>query len=248
MAHKYLPVRAVPHLNGTTHDIGVSDHASIQDIFQTGGTARIWLSQLGVGDANPAILAKSDFATKGWYAHFSDATATTGTLLFGHAFSTSIGLWTSATTFDYNDPTLRLAHITYNASSMTMTTPPILYIRGNPETMTQVLPPTGSFVSDAGISLTIGSLAFTAGLQAFKGRIWGVGLLDSVLSAANCLLDWQSDSLADTSWSALWRMHEEDYASGMANTGSGGAGVASVSDAGLVPEYTQIWSGRTAPT
>lgn len=234
----------MPGLSGTTADFGVSDHASIQNIFQNGGTIKAWHQQLGVSDANPAILAKSDFATKGWYLYYGDSTSTTGTILFAHAFASAIAVWTGTTTYDYNDPTLRLLHLTYDAS--TPSTVPNLYVNGIADPMVQVVAPSGAFVSDSGIALTIGSLAFTAGLQCFKGRIWNVGLENSVISAAQALSDWQSDSLTDTDWQAFWRMDEGDYASGCANTGAGGAGVASSNGAAV--EYGMAWNSATAPT
>lgn len=237
-------IRPRPVVDGGTNDIGLTDHASIQNAFENGGTLKIWHEQRGVSDANPALAAKSDFATKGWYLCYGDATASTGTVIFAHAFSGGIALWAGSGTFDYNDRTQRLLYLSYNAS--TPSTVPKLYVNDGVQIMTQVIAPSGSFVSDAGIVLSIGSLAFTSGAQCFKGSIWNFAVDKTVKSAAQVLADWQTDSFNDIDWGGFWRMDEAGYSAGMVNTGADGAG--SATNNGATVEHASVLNGAASPS
>ncbi len=221
-----MPRRFAPVFDGVDDDIAVADHSSIQNLFATGGAIGIWAEMDGTSDANPTLAAKSDVSTKGWYCYLADATATTGSVVFGCFFSGTTGIWAANSIIDYTLPNKHRWWVSYDASSVS--NQPVFYCDGAVVSTLVLSTPTGTVASDVGSGMAIGSIFPTIGLQAFKGKLWDFCMKSSTISAADALKDWQENHLADSAFVARYKLNETNFPTdNAANSGSGGAGTGS---------------------
>ncbi len=137
--------------NGTSGLVTVTDAASIQNIFDGGGTVEFWIKVRSDGEADTGRIFSKGMPVL-WVASESDSKVK---LAFFYNFSGNDGFWTTTSTeIDLNTPTHGV--ITYD-NSLT-TNDPILYINGSVVALTEDNTPTGTRTSDVGVDLIIGNL------------------------------------------------------------------------------------------
>lgn len=237
-----MPIRPCYVGDGVDDDIAVTDHSSIQNIFAGGGFIDIWAQIRGASDANPTLAAKSDVATKGWYWYFADTSGFTdrGSPVFGIFRAGGLALWAANIIQSYTDFSIHNWKLSYDSDSVS--NDPVFFRDGVDVGATELMAPSGAAVSDAGQNLSIGSIFPAIGLQVLKGRLWNFGINTAgTISAANALLDWQTNNLADSSFAARYKLNETNFPTdNAANSGSGGAGAGSVVGATTEHAYTRF--------
>jgi hypothetical protein len=172
--------------NGTTDVITVSPSASIDNVFQGGGTAEAWLfltdwGEGGFGrvfDRGPSNMVLSTCQGNGGRQG----------LLFGRTFAQNVGNWCTL------DGTLALDAWFYVAvvyDDSTQMNRPTMYINGQQESFANVGNPTGSRLDDSA-TLAIGNRI--GGDRAFAGQLDELRLSHTSRSA-----EWIATSFADQS-------------------------------------------------
>lgn len=204
--------------NGSTSYIQVSSSSSIDNIFETGGTATAWIYPYSTGEGGVArILSKSDY----WYFFVGNISGSTAKLRFVHTSSTRDGAWIST-----------LSPITINAwnhvavtySKDSLTNDPILYVNGQSIALTTTTSPLGTLFSDVGQVFLIGdNLTHT---RSFYGVIDGeILLFKRILTPTEISNLYNLGTFSSTNLSAYWTMFVSDNStvtdsSGNTNTGT----------------------------
>lgn len=171
--------------DGGSDKATVTADATINNIFDGGGTAAVWVKIQSDGGANTGrILDKRTNAggSSGWFILTLNEAAGECDIRFSMDFTTT------AMRVDTTDSiTLNAWHhiaVTYDSSSDT--TEPIVYIDGAALTigsgLTELLNSSGTAVSDASKDLVFGNT--DTAIRDFDGLMCDVRLYDSILSAS----------------------------------------------------------------
>ena len=171
--------------NGTIGYASVSADATINNIFDGGGTVAVWVKVESDGGANTGrILDKRDIGANGWFILTLSEAGGSCKIRFNQDFTTT-AMRVDTTTADVTLNTWTHIAVTYDSSSDA--TEPIMYIDGTALTigsgLTEVLNSSGTAVSDASEDLTFANVATNLN-RGFDGSMCDVRLYDSILSAA----------------------------------------------------------------
>lgn len=168
--------------DGSSSDyLTVTDDAAIQDIYSSGGTAMVWAYVDGQGENNRGhIYAKTSGAsannTTG--GGFQVRLNTTVRLGFYGRWSSALGVWETTQTVSTGQ-WINLA-VTMDTSSSS--NDPTFYFDTVAQTTSEVLTPSGTFVSDVGDDLYIGNTLNDD--RCFDGKLCCLQLWTRVLSVA----------------------------------------------------------------
>ena len=161
--------------DGTDSDVSCGSNASIDDVFDGGGTVSAWIYPFSDGPAGTAwIVAKSK-----WIFYLNSESG--GKVYLRHQATTDGDNQQSLTAA--RDITLgQWQHVvmTYNASSPA--TPAVMYINGDEVVVDESQNGTGTRTADAGDDLIIGNAG--DGTTTFGGCITEVSLWDATLTLA----------------------------------------------------------------
>ena len=218
-----------PLFDGVDDIITVTQHSSINSMFDDAThTIGAWFLPLSGGENNiGAIVAKESIgATIGWYLR--------GRTSSNEYFIRFYYYWSGGAVYWTNDNGINLYEwhriiIKYN-DSLTSNVPTI-YINGVQIDITQVGTPSGSADEETTQNLLIGDTSI--GTSCFDGGISDVFLYKGELTDAQILADYNKglNGISDSTFAGRWKMNESDYGSGVANSGSGGVGAGTVSNA-----------------
>jgi len=166
----------VMHFDGVDDVVTITDHASIQNIFDGGGTISTWIYPLSDGEGDfGRILAKR---ATGWNLQVHDESGTNVNLRFFYDFDGSDGTW------DLSGAVVPLntwSHIEVAYDNSSASNVPVIYLNGTPQTLSSTQP-TGTRSTDAGNDLLVGNNG--VGGQTFDGDISEVKLHNTALTAS----------------------------------------------------------------
>ena len=194
---------------GATH-ADVSADATINNIFDGGGTVAVWVKVESDGGANTGrILDKRDSGS-GWFILTLSEAGGACKIRFNQDFTTT-AMRVDTTTADVTLNTWTHIAVTYDSSSAA--TEPIMYIDGTALTigsgLTEVLNSSGTAVSDASKDLTFANVASNLD-RGFDGSMCDIRLYNSILSAATIgnLANGYHQATDLVSW---WPLLNDDY-------------------------------------
>jgi hypothetical protein len=189
--------------DGTDSDISCGSDASIDDIFDGGGTFSGWILPNGDGAGGYGRI----FDKSNNYFYLQSESGSTAQLAFTSINATANTV--SQTT--NNDITYgQWYHIVLTYNSTTPATQPVIYINGVATAVTESTEGDGTRTSDAAASLTLGNNS--SGTRGFEGCITEASFWEEILTATEILelyndgkaLDATSHSQADE-LKAYWR-------------------------------------------
>ena len=166
--------------NGTTSLITVTDAASIQNIFDGGGTIAAWIFPDSIGENGAGQIVNKRLSGNDGYA-LSLRTGGVGTLdiNFFQDFSGTDGNWQSTSAVITEGEWNHVA-VVYDADAVGNN--PIIYVNGGVVALTEVTTPVGTRTTDVGNDLAIGNR--TDQLFTFDGEIDDVRIYGSALTLA----------------------------------------------------------------
>ena len=211
--------------DGATNHADVSADATINNIFDGGGTVAVWVKVESDGGANTGrILDKRD-GSGGWFILTLSEAGGSCKIRFNQDFTTT-SMRVDTTTADVTLNTWTHIAVTYDSSSAA--TEPIMYIDGTALTigsgLTEVLNSSGTAVSDASKDLTFANVATNLN-RGFDGSMCDIRLYNSILSAATIgnLANGYHQATDLVSW---WPLLNDDYTDSVGSndaTNTGGA-------------------------
>ncbi|KKM19018.1 hypothetical protein LCGC14_1659880 [marine sediment metagenome] len=156
--------------DGVDDVIACGSDSSIDNIWDSGGTAVVWMKADSDGEGNLGqMLDKVN-----WLLRMDSADTAA---LFECSWAGDDGQWS----FTINGSVFEMIAVTYD-SGLT-TNDPIIYVNGESVTISEDSTPTGANrTSDAAENLSIGNNAGTT--ATFDGRLDNIMLFDSILSAS----------------------------------------------------------------
>ena len=167
--------------DGANDRLNISPDASINDIFDSGGSVFVVLNATTEGEDIGRVFSKysNDGDTNGCVLYLNDDSAGFASAILQQGFSTTNGIWSVTDAVEYGSPTIIL--ITYDNSSTS--NDPVFYVNSKtPSTVTEGTTPVGSFKSDTAMDLTIGNSEGTN--RTFDGYIFELGVWKKVLSTS----------------------------------------------------------------
>lgn len=170
--------RALQMLNmDEAGSVYVTDHASIQNIFDGGGTLMAWIKPASIG-----VVAGRVFGKLGTAIWTNNSVGNACYLVFSCAFNIVAGAWRIENRDIIFD---QYTCIGVDYDSGATENVPTIYINGVSKGIVATYTPEGTRNSDAGAALYIGNIA--AGDRAFDGQIDEVVLYSSSLTATQIL-------------------------------------------------------------
>jgi hypothetical protein len=161
----------------------VTADATINNIFDGGGTAAVWVNVQSDGGADTGRILDKRASSGGWFVLTLGEVSGECKIRFSMDFTTT-DMRVDTTALEITLNTWHHIAVTYDSSSDT--TDPIMYIDGTALTigsgLTEVLNSSGTAVSDASKNLVFANVA--ARNRGFDGSMCDVRLYDSILSAA----------------------------------------------------------------
>ena len=201
----------------------VTANATINNIFDGGGTAAVWVKVQSDGGADTGrILDKRD-TTGGWFILTLSEAGGSCKIRFSQDFTTT-DMRVDTTTADVTLNTWTHIAVTYDSSSAA--TEPIMYIDGTALTigsgLTEVLNSSGTAVSDASEDLIFANVGVAVN-RGFDGSMCDVRLYDSILSAATIgnLANGYHQATNLVSW---WKLLNDDYTDSVGSNNASGGG------------------------
>ncbi len=162
--------------DGADDLVTVTDTASIQNIFDGGGTILFWVNLRSDGEGDIGHI----FDKVNWVIFGLGESAGIIRLRFTQIFSGDNGRWQHSAPNPIPINTWVMEALTYDSDSAA--NDPIFYHNGAVKGSGDVAPvPTGTRTTDAGSDLTIGNLA--AGTATTDGGIWGERFITTILTA-----------------------------------------------------------------
>ena len=149
--------------------ITIADAASIQNIFDGGGSISFTGFLSGYGDSNAGVIATKNFDT-GWRVQVSNL----GQMRLHVDHDTTDGVWWMPTLQNQ----FRHWAITYDADSNA--NDPVMYLDGVSQTVTELTTPSGTRLSDVGEDLIIGGR--TDGTLGMSMNLGDLRLFDRILT------------------------------------------------------------------
>ena len=165
--------------DGSNDYVDLTSDEELDDVFVGGATVMTWLKSSNWGGNGYARIfdkSSSPSATNdGWAIRLNKDN---GGLNFGQGFTSGRGWWRFAES-SINHGTWQHIAVAYNASSTA--NDPVVYLDGNPISVTRVDTPSGTIRSDASINLRLGNHA-TGTSWSFDGSIDDARIYDRMLS------------------------------------------------------------------
>jgi len=161
------------NFDGDSSRLHCGSGSTVDDIFDDGGTASMWINTRSDGEANTGRLLD-----KVYYVFYNSGEASgfvKPTFIF--AFDGSNGTWV---TTNYTVALNTWTHIAVAYNNSSTTNDPIIYINGSSVSLTEAGSPSGTRVSDAGQSLIIGNN--NGRTATFDGKMDSVQMWDSILT------------------------------------------------------------------
>ncbi len=175
--------------------ISVGASATLEDVFDGGGTLTAWMRPDGWGEGNFGRIADKSSASlpgNGWALELYGANSS---FLFQTGFSTTTGSWITPTGSVSLSAWQHVA-LVYDTSSDA--NDPRIFIDGVEQTVTELAPPpSGTLNSDAGINFTIGNHASSA-IRTFHGPLDEVRVSTASRSAAWIRASYRSQNAPDS--------------------------------------------------
>ncbi|MCP4602291.1 MAG: LamG domain-containing protein [Proteobacteria bacterium] len=144
--------------DGSDDVLDLGSDSSIDDIFSGGGTVSAWIFPEGWGeDGFGRIMDKANDtgASQGWSFQVDNGNVTES-IRFESGFSILDGSWHCSTnSIELDD----WQHVTVVYNSDSLVNDPIIYINGDPCSLTQQVVPLGSYQSDATYGLSVGNFS-----------------------------------------------------------------------------------------
>ena len=162
--------------DGASGYVQITDDSTIQNIFDGGGSISCWINvdSDGEGDFGRIIAKGSDV----WTIRVTGEAASKVKLDFVQDFSTTNGIWQSASTeVDLNTWT----HVAVVYDSSGTGNNPIIYVNGDSVTISETSTPDGTYTTDAASDLYIGNESGDA--ATFDGTIDEIRLYSTELTA-----------------------------------------------------------------
>lgn len=157
--------------DGVDDVIACGSDSSIDNMWDSGGTAIVWMRADSDGEGNLGqMLDKVN-----WLLRMNNADTSA---LFECSWAGDNGQWS----FTVNGSVIEMIGITYDSDSAA--NDPIIYVNGESVTVTEATTPTGANrTSDAAENLSIGNNAATT--ATFDGILDNIILFDAILSASD---------------------------------------------------------------
>ena len=142
------------NFDGVDDRISISSEATIDDIFNGGGTVSAWINISDWGENGLGrILNKANGTVPspgGWSMEVRD---TNDSLSFEYGFNGNFGRWRAENSLTLGP----WQYVTVVFDNSSATNDPTMYVNGTAMTVVEHQTPTGTAVSDAGIDLAIGN-------------------------------------------------------------------------------------------
>ncbi len=130
--------------------INCGSAASIDNIFDGGGSIEVWINPASDGEGDLARI----FSKGVWYFHIELEAAGKVKIDFVQGFSTTAGGWRSTST-EISINTYSHVVLTYNSGAVA--NDPIIYVNGVSVALTEYATPVGTRTTDAAADLIIGN-------------------------------------------------------------------------------------------
>jgi len=171
-----LPVMSWPGMtfDGVDDSVKSSDHTSIQNVFDNGGTIEAWIYPKSDGQSGVGRLVDKIKCV----ILFTNQVAGKVRLYLDRTFSTQYGEWRT-TNNEININEWSHVALVYNSSSSS--NDPTIYINGVSVSVQEIVTPNGTRTSDAGDDLYIGNTVNAN--RTFDGFIDEVRIYNRALSA-----------------------------------------------------------------
>ncbi len=215
--------------DGADDQVVVTDAASIQDIFDGGGTISLWTNVASGGEnAEGRIAGKTN-----WYVRVDSEAAGEVKVTFWHNFSITGGTWVTDDTVLTNGTWSNLV-ITYDDDAVTGD--PIFYVDGVALTvgsgLTETSTPVGVRVTDAGFDLYIGDNS--GSVRCFDGVMDEVWCYNRAITSAEVVANYNlgDGAYVPNSTTGLEvELHVEDGVGGVTTDTSGNGNDGAITNA-----------------
>lgn len=164
--------------NATTSIITVTDHSTIQNIFDGGGSIAAWIKPNSDGEGDYGKIGNK----VQWSFDLNGETGGKCKLRFVQVASGDDGVWFTTNT-DITIGTWNHVVMTYNSATVDVN--PVIYVNASAVATSETTTPTGTYTSDVGDPLYLGNNAASA--STFDGLIDDLAFFDKALSAAEVL-------------------------------------------------------------
>ena len=161
--------------NGTTSIVTITDHATIQNVFDGGGSFSCWVYINSDGEADTGIILNKEV----WNLRTDSQSGSNVRLRFAHSFSGTAGQWYTAT--DISISTWH--HIVFSYNNDSVSNDPIIIVDGLNKTITEGQTPVGTRTTDVGQNLYIGNV--NGSTQTFDGYIDEMRFYNATLTLSN---------------------------------------------------------------
>lgn len=199
----------------------VTDNSAIQDIYSSGGTASVWAYVDGAGENNRGhIYAKTSGAsannTSG--GGFQVRLNTTVRLGFYGRWSSAFGVWETTEAIS----TGRWINLAVTMDTSSASNDPTFYFDAVAQTTSEVVTPSGTYLSDVGDDIYIGNTLNDD--RCFDGKLCYLQLWTRVLSTGELLEAMYRPGTVRNGLAAFWPIMGADSPerdlTGNGNTGS----------------------------
>ena len=165
--------------NGVSDYVDLGADPTLDNIFDSGATVTAWINPAGWGEGDfGRILDKADNLGGNQNGWAFEVYGSQQALFFQHGFSGGIGNFQTPTGSISLDTWQHVAVVFDNSSDFN---DPILYIDGIAQTVTETSTPSGTRLSDSGITLTMGNY-FIDFSRTFDGLLDDVRIYDYMLT------------------------------------------------------------------
>ena len=212
----------------------VSDHSSLQDLFDGGGQIGQWIMPRsdGGGSLGRIMDKRGSTATGLWTLYTHSESNGFVKLAFVYQMSGAAAQWDTGVTIPLNVPTFVVVDYRPTSTSDT-TTDPTIYTYNTLDGfqtltvgsgLTEITAPSGTRNSDVGDDLTIGNWG-GATTRSFDGGLWDQFVISSgngetLLTAGQLETLAKTGNYGDYTFTSHWKLDESSYGSGIADSGA----------------------------
>ncbi|PLX21402.1 hypothetical protein C0584_02715 [Candidatus Parcubacteria bacterium] len=186
--------------DGNNNYVDLGSSATIDDVFNGGGTLSAWIYAKGDGEVYGGRIVDKSFSTEGgggWGFGFDDWDNSLNYFRFIRDFDgSSDGSWWSDTEISLN----QWHHIVLTYNDDSISNDPILYIDGQVATVSEVSTPNGIAVSDSARDLFVGNYSTS---RTWDGYLDDVKIYDYIRTPAQIAWDYNKGAPV-----AEWRFDE----------------------------------------
>ena len=162
--------------DGVDDVIPVADSASIQNIFDGGGTITAWVNLVTLGEGSGGRVVDKRSASGTGFIFFTETAASK--LAFLQEFSGGLGRWDTTAVVATNE--WLMVAVSYDSGSTANN--PLLYINATSEALSETATPSGTRDSDVGQTLNVGNVDNLSATT--DGSLDDVRIYDTALTAA----------------------------------------------------------------